>query len=80
MRRLLLAAAVAAASFATPALATHECNAREVDREVRVGDAEIGVCAGTWCPDDCRVVAEVTCEGPAPIVRYCQVVTALAGG
>lgn len=73
MRRLLLAAAVAAASFATPALATHDCGAEPVNHEVRVGDAEIGVCAGIDCPDKCVVVAEVSCEGPAPIVRYCPI-------
>lgn len=74
MRRLVLAAALAAASFATPALATHECNAQGVEREVRVGDAEFGVCAGlATCPDGCTPVVQVTCEGPAPIVRYCNV-------
>lgn len=57
MRRVLVAAAVAAASFgaSAPADAAYTC----VGAEKAGYDA--GVCAGSWCPDMCFIVAWTYC-------------------
>jgi hypothetical protein len=70
MTRLLLAAALAAAAFATPAAASHECDGLAVGH--RVGDLEAGVCV-LECSEAGCTVATVYCEGVAPAARYCQV-------
>lgn len=62
MRRLLTfaAAAAAAASFAipsAPASAAYSCHG------VESGQTRAGVCAGSWCPDVCFIVAWTYCEG-----------------
>ena len=62
MRRLLSLAAVAAvaAGFALPAApasAAYSCHG------VESGGARTGVCAGSWCPDVCFIVAWTYCEG-----------------
>ncbi len=57
-RRLLAAAAIAGAAFGTlaaPASASWECVGGEP-----VG-YELGVCAGSWCTDECLIVAWTYC-------------------
>lgn len=62
MRRLIALAAVAASAFgvaapAAPASAAYQCYG------VYSGTQRLGVCAGSWCPDVCFIVAYVECEG-----------------
>lgn len=62
MRRALLAAAVAAAAFgaSAPATAAYQC----VGAEKAGYDA--GVCAGSWCTDECLIVAWTYCTDGIP--------------
>ncbi|HEV2890442.1 MAG TPA: hypothetical protein VGX28_08700 [Frankiaceae bacterium] len=64
MRRLIGAAAIAAAAFAytAPAQAQYDCYG------VRAADREAGVCSGSWCMDECFVVAYTYCDLNA---KYC---------
>ncbi|HEV2890441.1 MAG TPA: hypothetical protein VGX28_08695 [Frankiaceae bacterium] len=57
-RRLVAAAAIAGAAFgvAAPASAAWRCVGGE-----RAG-YDLGVCAGSWCPDECFVVAWTYCN------------------
>lgn len=70
MRRLLATATLAAAALgvvpSAPASASYTCTPRVN------GDQYIGVCAGSWCPDLCFLVAWVECDGYSH--RICDVV------
>jgi hypothetical protein len=59
MRRLLAGAAVAAVAFGVtaPASAAWSCHG------VESGTTRAGVCAGSWCVDECWIVAWTYCEG-----------------
>ena len=63
MRRLVAAGVVAAAAFgvSSPASASYEC--RSFGKN---GSQRVGACYGSWCPDECFVVASTTCEGFSP--------------
>jgi hypothetical protein len=62
MRRLIAVAAVAAAGFgiAAPAQAQYQC----VGTYSPNGNGA-GVCTGSWCADECFVVAFVQCHDVA---------------
>ena len=74
MRRLLLlaVATAAAASFSLPAHAADECQSQGYG--VRVGDVYAGVCAGTYCADECWVELGYYCYGDAPAAKLCPAV------
>lgn len=68
MRRLLAAAAIGAAGLAfavpsAPATAAYTCHGYE-----NTNGQGVGVCAGSWCPDKCFIVASTYCHGLNPKV------------
>lgn len=60
MRRLLAVAAVAAAAlgYTGPASAAYTCHGY-----ANTQGQGVGVCAGSWCPDVCFIVASTYCHG-----------------
>jgi hypothetical protein len=60
--RKLLGAALAASSLLF--VAPHAAQASVECHRVAVDDKWVDVCAGSWCPDECFVVAYVDCNVP----------------
>lgn len=63
MRRLLAVAAIGAAGLgmavpSAPASAAYQCHGY-----ANSSGQGVGVCAGSWCPDKCFIVASTYCHG-----------------
>jgi hypothetical protein len=78
MRRLLAMTVVAGAAFAlsAPAHAEPTCNAQRYG--VDAAGTHAGVCAGSWCPDECFVILDPYCYQDArQSVDACAVINKL---